>query len=116
MSDALTKWLKAGRHLPAGMRDFHDQKVLFAAMHTLQNAGATGPKSSVDQLYEVSTVVGHVYVVDRFLWFMGRRGWTLQRSRADLPFSDLAADVQAVAAERRTQFGEMIAAGGSRGA
>ena len=116
MSEALTKWLKAGRHLPAEMRDFHDQKALFAAIHALQDAGATGPNGSVDRLYEVSPVVGHVYVVDRFLWFMARRGWTLQRSRAGLPFADLAADVQAVAAERRTQFGEMLAAGGSRGA
>lgn len=116
MSKDLDSWLKAGRHLPTPMRDFHDQKALFAAMHALQDAGATGPKSSVDQLYEVSPVVGHVYVVDRFLWFLARRGWTLQRSRADLPFSDLVTDVQAVATERRALFGEMLAAGGSRGA
>ena len=64
MSKDLDSWLKAGRHLPAEMRDFHDQKALFAAMHALQDAGAPAPKSSVDQLYEVSPVVGHVYVVD----------------------------------------------------
>ncbi|KWT65071.1 MULTISPECIES: hypothetical protein [unclassified Variovorax] len=116
MSKDLNAWLKAGRHLPTEMRDFHDQKSLFAAMHALQDDGATRPKSAVDQLYEVSPVVGHVYVVDRFLWFMARRGWTLQRSRADMPFSDLSTDVQTVAAERRAQFGELIAPGGSRGA
>ena len=115
MSRDLDAWLEAGRHLPTPMRDFHDRKDLFSAMHALQDPGATGPKGSGDQRYEVSPVVGHVYVVDRFLWFMARRGWTLQRSRADLQFSDLAADVQAVVAERRAQFGEMLAAGGSRG-
>lgn len=116
MSKDLTTWLEAGRHLPVAMRDFHDQKAVFAAMHALQDASATGPKSSVDQLYEVSPVVGQVYVIDRFLLFMARRGWTLQRSRADLPFSDLSTDVQAVAAERRAQFGKLIAAGVFRGA
>ncbi len=116
MSKDLEAWLEADRHLPTVMRDFHDRKALFAAMHALQDTGATGAKSAVDQHYDVSPAVGHVYVVDRFLWFMARRGWTLQRSRADLPFSDLATDVQAVAAERRAQFGAMLAAGGSRGA
>lgn len=116
MSKDLEAWLKAGRHLPAPMRDFHDQKALFAAMHTLQDAGSTGPKSAVEERYDVSPVVGHVYAIDRFLWFLARRGWTLQRSRADLPFADLAEDVEAVAAARRAQFGELIASGGTRGA
>lgn len=116
MSQDLDAWLEAGRHLPAAMRDFHDQKALFAAMHTLQDAGPNVQKTAVDQHYDVSPVAGHAYVVDRFLWFMARRGWTLQRSRADLPFSDLTADVQAVVAERRAQFGKLLGAGGSRGA
>ncbi|HBE9089627.1 TPA: hypothetical protein KNG84_001649, partial [Serratia fonticola] len=35
----LAKWLKSGEYLPAFMRDFHDQKDIFKAMHfTITNA------------------------------------------------------------------------------
>ena len=35
-----------------------------------------------------------IYVIDTFLWFMARRGYTMQRSRVNLPFRDLDADVK----------------------
>ena len=98
MADSLEAWMKEGRHLPDVLRDFHDQKDVFKAMHDLQK-----PASSADAIaghYSLDFVTGQCYVIDRFLWFMARRGYTLQRSRARLPFRDLQADV-AAATERR---------------
>jgi hypothetical protein len=97
-------WLTAGRHLPAALRDFHHKKGVFAAMHALQDACSAGPRDGLAKLLHVDQVAGHTYVIDRFLWFMARRGWTLQRSRADLPFCDLKADVDGVLKARREQF------------
>lgn len=123
MSGDMDAWLQAGRHLPTALRDFHEQKALFTAMHTLQDAGSTAgapagsARTSPEQLFDVSPAAGHAYVIDRFLWFMARRGWTLQRSRADLPFSDLKSDVEAVRKARSEQFQALVRGeGGADGA
>ena len=53
MSD-LTKWLQSGEYLPEFMRDFHDQKDVFKAMHnTITNANDNGNARDC-----------HIYVVD----------------------------------------------------
>jgi len=79
--DELTKWLKSMEYLPEHMRDFHDQKAIFKEMHSLydasQDSNGFTPPSWVD---------GHIYTVDWFLWFMAKRGYTLQKSRKKLDF------------------------------
>ena len=40
-------------------------------------------------------ITGQCYVIDVFLWFMARRGWTLQRTPRRGNFRDLDADVRA---------------------
>lgn len=82
MSD-IEKWLKSGEYLPRVMRDFHDQKDLFKAMHDTINVGSHEYAGKVDW------VTGQCYVIDVFLWFMARRGYTLQRSRAKQEFVSL---------------------------
>lgn len=94
----LDAWMKAGNYLPDVLRDFHDQKDVFKAMHDLQKPAS--PSDVTGGHYSLSFVTGQCYVIDRFLWFMARRGYTLQRSRARLPFRDLQADV-AAATEKR---------------
>ena len=94
----LEAWMKAGKHLPDVLRDFHDQKEVFKAMHDLQKPA--DPMDAISGAYDLSFVAGQCYVIDRFLWFMARRGYTLQRSRARLPFRDLDADVQAATDKR----------------
>lgn len=98
MADALEAWMKAGKYLPDVLRDFHDQKDVFKAMHDLQKP--TDPADAISGAYSLSFVTGQCYVIDRFLWFMARRGYTLQRSRASLPFRDLRADVSAATEKR----------------
>ncbi|MEX2986862.1 hypothetical protein AB4K08_00850 [Serratia fonticola] len=80
----LAKWLKSGEYLPAFMRDFHDQKDIFKAMHfTITNADENGNARD-----------GHIYVVDTFLWYMARCGYTLQRSRKGVEFRDMEEDIE----------------------
>lgn len=98
MMDETTAWLKSHAHLPPPLRDFHDQKDLFQAMHEIIDVQGN------DIARTVSWVTGQVYVIDVFLWFMARRGYTLQRSRARLPFRDLHEDV-AEAKEQRFSKG-----------
>jgi hypothetical protein len=78
----LSDWMKSGDYLPEFMRDFHCQKDLFKEIHSLyrDNEGADEKPSWVQ---------GQIYVVDWFLWYMAMRGYTLQKSRKDLPFRDL---------------------------
>lgn len=70
---SIDKWLKSGRYLPAPLRDFHDQKDTFKAIHEII--------SENQATKDINWIQAHCYVIDVFLWFMARRGYTLQRSR-----------------------------------
>jgi hypothetical protein len=91
---SLDRWLKEGRYLPRFMRDFHDQKDLFKAIHQ------TIKVHEKDYVRDVTSVVGQIYVIDIFLWWMARRGYTLQRARADQEFIDIHETIR-VQNERR---------------
>ena len=84
------QWLREGGYLPECLRDFHDQKAVFKAMHEIVRE----PESPLFQ--RPDWVDGQVYVIDTFLHFMARRGYTLQRTHRKGDFRDLAADVRAV--------------------
>lgn len=84
MSAKLERWLKEGRYLPSFMRDFHDQKDVFKAMHETINV------EKHDYAKTVDWITGQCYVIDIFLWFMARRGYTLQRSRSKQDFVSLS--------------------------
>lgn len=81
MSDNLKSWLQELKYLPPIMRDFHDQKDIFKEIH----ASRPGPDSAAPHNMP-NWIAGHIYVVDWFLYFMARRGYTLQKSRQNLPF------------------------------
>ena len=98
---ALESWLKSGKYLPAPLRDFHDQKDVFKAMHERIKED---PASFIKR---PDWMAGQCYVIDTFLWFMARRGYTLQKSRANLPFRDLDADVAESQALRNAQFADL---------
>jgi len=95
-------WMRSGRHLPAPLRDFHDQKDLFKAMHEIVSV------EGHDYAKEVGWVTGQCYVIDIFLWFMARRGYTLQRSRQRLPFRDLGNDIELCRKRRDSASAEML--------
>jgi hypothetical protein len=84
MSDTrLDRWLKEGRYLPRFMRDFHDQKDVFKAIHE------TIRVENHDYAKDINWFAGQCYVIDIFLWWMARRGYTLQPSRANQEFIDI---------------------------
>jgi hypothetical protein len=80
-------WMKSGKYLPPILRDFHDQKDLFKAMHQIVSV------DKHDYCKEVGWIEGQCYVIDIFLWFMARRGYTLQKSRQRFEFNDLQAEM-----------------------
>jgi hypothetical protein len=108
VADELEAWMKAGKYLPDVLRDFHDQKDVFKAMHDLQKPAH--PSDVMGGHYSIDFVTGQCYVIDRFLWFMARRGYTLQRSRAQLPFRDLQSDVTAAKEKRDAHFTALLTA------
>jgi hypothetical protein len=98
--DLLFEWLKSGEYMPSELRDFHNQKDLFKAMHnTITNADENGNWRD-----------GHVYVVDTFLWYMARCGYTLQRSRKQVPFKSMDDDIERMKKEVTDNFSNMLSA------
>ncbi len=97
--DPLYAWLKSGNYMPPEFRDFHDQKNLFKAMHnTIQNANENGNARD-----------GHIYVVDTFLWYMARCGYTSQRSRKKVPFKNMEDDINKYWQEASERFSKVLA-------
>lgn len=94
----IDQWLKSGEYLPEPLRDFHNQKDVFKAMHEIIQ------ERPGDTIKRPSWIEGQVYVIDIFLWFMARRGWTLQRTRRTGNFRDLDADVTAQTERRNAAY------------
>lgn len=102
MSNALTRWRQRGKHLPAFMRDFHDQKDVFKTMHHMYQ-----PKA--DDMIKVPTwIEGHTYIIDWFLWFMALHGYTLQKTRTKLEFNSLDENIAAMKKYQSDQFSAML--------
>ncbi|SDW93499.1 hypothetical protein [Lysobacter enzymogenes] len=97
----LAEWLKSGRYLPPILRDFHDQKAVFRTMHELVGDDGGG-------FQRPSWIDGQVYVIDVFLWFMAKRGYTLQRSRQRVEFFDLDADLRDAERRRDKAFADAL--------
>lgn len=93
-------------YLPKFMRDFHDQKGLFKAIDEV-----VGRRLAADprlMLKDVSWVQSHVYVVDFFLWFMARHGWTLQPTRRKGEYADLGATLRDAEERRVAAFAKAM--------
>lgn len=98
MDDAVKRWRKEGKHLPAFMRDFHDQKELFKTIHEQCVTDENAP----------SWMNAHVYTVDAFLWFMARHGWVLTKSKGKMQFDDLEATLAASFTDRQDRAAEVL--------
>jgi len=103
-ADKLQAWLDRAEHLPVPLRDFHSQKDVFLAINELMDMSSNTIAATVDP------VAGHVYVVDVFLQFMARRGYTLQRSRQKLAFRDLTIDIEAATCAHAERQNKMLKA------
>jgi hypothetical protein len=91
MKLTMNEWLEEGIYLPKCIRDFHDAKRLFKRIQWLVES-AKDEKEDMKYIYaeQIQTwSLNHIYVVDFFLWFMAKRGYTLQKSRMKFNFMDL---------------------------
>lgn len=90
-------------YLPDFMKDFHDQKDLFKAIHELYKDNESlkkMPQSWVDN---------HIFVVDYFLWFMGQHGYKLQRVRKKgVEFYNLQATIDQMKGRLVQRFAEIL--------
>jgi hypothetical protein len=93
---SLDQWLKSGKYLPSFMRDFHDQKDLFKTIHELVHKH--------DGTKQISWIDAHIYTINVFLWFMARRGYTLQRTQAKHEFLDIHKTVADQTKRRDAEF------------
>jgi hypothetical protein len=91
------QWRNEGKHLPEFMRDFHDQKGLFKTIH--EETGCEFP----------TWVQGHIYVVDVFLHYMARHGYTLQKTRTRVnDFRDIQKTVSDATNNRRNALASIF--------
>lgn len=90
------EWLRSGKHLPSVMRDFHFQKDLFKSIYD------RACPQEIPLLEQFNWVSAQVFVIDVFLWYMARRGYTLQPVRRVGEYRDLEQDVKEDAARRNT--------------
>ena len=75
----MREWSEKCKHLPTFLRDFHDQKDVFKSVGEAKNP--------VDK--DITWMDGHIYTIDKFLWFMAVHGYTLQKCRAKQSFKDI---------------------------
>jgi hypothetical protein len=93
--------MKSKDWTPDFLKDFHDQKDLFKIIH-LRAGDLEWCEKTVDWS------LGHVYVFDRFLWFMARRGYTLQESKENVDFKDYNKDLEMLQKYKDKMFETII--------
>lgn len=103
MDSRVCTWRDEKKHLPPFMRDFHDCKDLFKSIDQYLT-------SDDDHPGRISWVKAHCYTIDFFLWFMAQHGYTLQKSRARLPFDDLGDLLKTLKAERSSHASAALSA------
>ncbi len=104
------QWLADGRYLPAFMRDFHAQKDVFKWVWRRAAASQAKRKAEdgVDCLDGMTWVSAHIFVIDYFLWFMARHGYTLQPIRKEWPQADWAETIREMKDEDAAAFRKML--------
>lgn len=98
IAEEVTKWRKDGKHLPRFLRDPQDQKALIASMHYFTC------KADCPELDEITMLIGENYIFNFFLWFMARHGYTLQKTRTDLPFEDIKQNIEEYRKQQQEKF------------
>ena len=103
MDQTARNWRDDALHLPRFMRDFHDQKDLFKAIHGTYDIK---PGSMTD----IPWTNAQCYVIDIFLWFMAMHGYTLQKTRKKAEFSDIEKTVKTIRSRDSEAFAKMLSA------
>lgn len=103
MSNEAIEYTRSKEYLPDFMRDFHDQKDLFKAIHQLYKDNESlqkMPNGWCDN---------HIFVIDYFLWFMGQHGYKLQKARKKgVQFFDLQKTIEEMNGKRIESFKSLL--------
>lgn len=83
MDERVKAWRLSGKYLPRFLRDFHDQKDAFKAMHSIVDV------EEHEYAKSIGWIAGQCYVIDIFLWHMARHGYVLRKASTKLPFEDI---------------------------
>jgi hypothetical protein len=92
---SVQEWLKSGKYLPKFMQDFHKQKRVFKRIDVFVENRKEANKDNILSHKMPDWVTAHIYVIDIFLWYMARHGYTLQKTRKRLSFEDIEEDLDA---------------------
>jgi hypothetical protein len=87
LDEKLKKFLDSGEYLPDFMEDFHDQKNLFKRLSKIVS------NRQDHYTKDINWTSAQVYTVDIFLWYMAAHGYTLQKSRKQVPFYNVDHDL-----------------------
>lgn len=96
-------FLESAKHLPPFLRDFHSQKDVFKTLWC--NMDLSGFSKEIRALGWIDF---HVLIIDIFLWWMAKRGWTLQRSRQKVEFLDINEDIKLDKQKREESFKKFL--------
>lgn len=96
-------FLESGKHLPPFLRDFHNQKDVFKTLWCYMDKSSF-PK----EIQTLGWVNFHIIIIDIFLWWMAKRGWTLQRSRQKVEFLDVNEDIKKYKDEQTEAFKKFL--------
>lgn len=77
------KFIDEGLYLP---EIFRDDKKRLKLMKIIKNIISENDHKNLQDLTIKNL---HVLIVNKFLWLMAEHGYTLQKSRAEIDFSDL---------------------------
>lgn len=102
ISPELKAWLDSGVHLPDFLRDFHDAKDFFKALHTLYSF------DTATEMKDITWIQGQIYSVDFLLRFLATHGYTLQKNRTKLDFLPVHETVEGVTRERQDNFTSLL--------
>ena len=99
---SMKKWLDSGEYLPSFLRDFHDAKDFFKTLHSTV-------KVEGDYIKDINWVSGQCYVIDIFLWWAAKHGYTLQASRKKgIEFQDINESIEKIKERERNVFREYL--------
>lgn len=96
-------FLESGKHLPSFLRDFHNQKDVCKTLWCCMDKSSF-PK----EIQTLGWVNFHIIIIDIFLWWMAKRGWTLQRSRQKVEFLDVNEDIKKYKDEQTEVFKKFL--------
>jgi hypothetical protein len=107
---SLRKFLSETEHLPACLKDFHDQKRLFKRVDEMVQADIEQNGFEAKLAFEgYNWRLAHIFTIDKFLWFMAAHGYTLQKSRKKgVKFCDLEREMAAFEERQNKAFAEFL--------